>query len=63
MSIVDNLRSLSNSMLILFIASRFLIGLGLGIILAPYLKSLGLIILILGIVLAIPDTYKVIKKK
>ena len=63
MSIINNLRKLSTPMLLLFIASRAIIGLGLGLLLARYIGHLGWAILILGIILAIPDTYQVLTKK
>lgn len=63
MSTIDNLRKLSTPMLILFIASRCIFAFGLGILLARYLGNLGWVILILGILLAIPDTYQVLTKK
>lgn len=63
MSKIDNLRNLSTPMLVLFIVSRFIIGLGLGLLLASCIGNLGWLILIIGIILAIPDTYKVLSKK
>ena len=62
MSLVDKFRSLSTPMIGLHIASKAIIGLGLGVVLAQYLQGFGGWIILAGIVLSIPPIYLIFKK-
>lgn len=61
MSIVDNLRKLPTPLLVLHIASKAIIGFGLGIMFARQLSNLGGWIILLGIILSIPPVYKIFR--
>ena len=60
MSLPDGVRKLETPMLVLFVFSKFLIGLGLGVLLATYLLDWGWWLLLAGILLSIPPAIKII---
>jgi len=53
MNIVERVKSLSNGMLVLHIFSKFLIGIGLGVVLAPYVPFCGCWLIGAGVVLSL----------
>ncbi len=63
MGLVDNFRKLPTAMIILHIASKAIIGFGLGILLASYLRGFGGWIILLGIALSILPIYKILTGK
>ena len=62
MAPIDKVRKFSNPMLILFVASKAVIGVGIGLILAQYIARFGLWILLIGIALSIPGWLEALKK-
>ena len=62
MSIADGIRKLPTPLLVLLVASKLVVGLGLGVLLAGVLAGCGLWILILGIVLSIIPAVAVLRR-
>ena len=63
MSIVDTVKKLPNPVLVLFIASKFFIGLGVGVLLAGHLYGGALWIILIGILMSVPGAYIIWFKK
>jgi len=63
MSIVDTVKKLPNPVLVLFIASKFFIGLGFGVLFACHLGASALWIIIIGILMSVPGAYIIWFKK
>lgn len=62
MSIVDKAKSLQNPMFILFVSSKVIVGIGIGVLISCFAKGFGLWILLLGIILSIPPCTKIFCK-
>jgi len=62
MAPIDKVKKFSNPMFILFVASKVIIGAGIGLILAQYIARFGLWVLIVGIVLSLPGWVGAFKK-
>jgi hypothetical protein len=63
----EKFRKLPTRLLMLHVTSKFLFGVGLGALLASYLKGLdwqicGWSLIILSLIIAIPSTYRILKK-
>ncbi|MBL7073430.1 MAG: hypothetical protein ISS33_06655 [Candidatus Omnitrophica bacterium] len=57
MSIVDTVKSLPNGVLALFIASKFVIGLGVGALLSGWFCGKEGWIILIGILMSVPGAY------
>jgi len=57
MSIVDTVKSLPNPILVLFIASKFVIGLGVGALLSGWFFGKEGWMILIGIVMTVPGAY------
>jgi len=62
MSLIDKAKALPNPMFILFVVSKIIVGIGLGVLLAGLLKGLGAWILLLGIILSAIALAQILKK-
>lgn len=62
MGIIDKVKLLPNPMFILFVSSKIVVGIGIGILISGLAEGAGLWILILGIMLSIPPAIKVFGK-
>ena len=51
-NIIEGVKKLSSPVFIVFVASKILVGIGLGVLLVNYLASYGLLLLIVGVVLS-----------
>jgi len=60
MSIIDNVRKLPAPFLVMHIASKAILGFGLGIVLAKQLSDFGGWLIALGLLLSIAPGYKII---
>ena len=62
----EKFKKLPRPLLTAHIFCKFLFGVGLGILLASYLeyewKLLGWLLIILSLIIAIPSTYRILKK-
>lgn len=58
----QRVRDLKDSELAALAAGKFIVGLGLGALLAAYLQKYALYIIAAGIVLHLPACYKILKK-
>ncbi|MBU0683547.1 MAG: hypothetical protein ABIH85_07630 [Candidatus Omnitrophota bacterium] len=63
MSIVDKVKELPKVVLVLFIASKFIIGLGLGALLVASLQGIEWWLILIGIAMSIPGAYIIWLKK
>ncbi|MFH1395749.1 MAG: hypothetical protein ABIH09_06305 [Candidatus Omnitrophota bacterium] len=63
MSIVDKVKSLPNVVLVLFIASKFVIGLGLGALLVSSLEGIEWWLILIGVAMSVPGAYIIWFKK
>jgi len=63
MSVVDRFRKLPTPMIVLHIASKAIIGIGLGAALAEWLGAYGWWIVVLGVALSIPPIYIIYKSE
>ena len=61
MSHVDKFRKLPTPMIILHIASKVIIGIGLGAALAKWIGPYGWWLIVIGMVLSIPPIYLILK--
>ena len=61
MSLIDGAKKLSNFDFVLFVASKLVVGLGLGILLAGVLAGWGWWLLIIGVVVSVIEANKIIK--
>ena len=64
---IEKLKKLPKSLLVAHIASKFIFGVGLGALLAGYLREYnwrlyGWLLIILSLIVAIPSTYSIFKK-
>ena len=53
MSVIDKMKGLSPPMFVLFVSSKFVVGVGIGVLLARYLTGFGGWILLVGVALSI----------
>ena len=60
MSLSDGVRKLPTPMLIVFVASKFILGIGIGVVLAQYLAPAGWWFIIIGFVLSLIAMLKII---
>jgi hypothetical protein len=63
MSLIDGAKKLSNFDFILFVVSKLILGIGLGILLAESLSGWGWWLVIIGIVISATEASKIIKNK
>ncbi len=63
MSLIDGAKKLSPADFILFVASKLVLGVGLGILLANVLSGWGWPLLIIGIIVSAVEANKIIKNK
>jgi ABC-type spermidine/putrescine transport system permease subunit II len=61
MGLADNFRKMSTSMIVLHVASKVIIGIGLGALLAEWIAPVAWWLVIAGIVLSIPPIYLILK--
>ena len=61
MSMVDKFRKLPTAMIILHIASKAIIALGLGALLAQWIGGFAWWLIIAGVVLSVPPVYMIFK--
>lgn len=62
MSLIDKAKTLPDPMFILFVISKVVVGMGLGVLLAGLLQGLGVWILLLGIILSAIALGQIMKK-
>jgi len=62
MGVIDKVKALPTPMFILFVSSKVIGGIGIGVLLGQALHGLGWWILILGVILSIPPAIKVFGK-
>ena len=62
MSLIDKVRGLPTPILVLFIASKLIIGVGLGVLLASCIAGLGWWIVIVGVLMSVPGALKIFSK-
>ena len=62
MKVLDKVKSLPDPMFILFVSSKVIAGIGIGILISDFAKGLGLWIILLGIILSVPPAIKVFGK-
>jgi len=62
MSMINKVKSLPNPMFVLFVSSKVIVGIGIGVLISCFAKGFGLWILLLGIVLSIPPVIKIFGK-
>jgi len=63
MSLIDKVRQLPTLSLVLLVAGKLVIGIGLGVLLVQYLIGYGWWLIILGIAISLPGAYKVLLGK
>ncbi len=63
MSILDKVKSLPNPMFVLFVSSKVIAGIGIGVLVSSCVKGFGWWILLLGIALSILPAIKVFSKE
>ena len=61
MSLPDGVGKLSTPVLVLFVVSKIIVGIGIGILLANWLPGAGWWLVLLGVVLSIPPGIKVLR--
>jgi len=61
MSLIDKVKQLPASLLVLLVAGKLFIGIGLGVLLITYLVGYGWWFVVLGIVISIPGVYRILK--
>ena len=62
MSILDKVKALPNPMFVLFVSSKVIAGIGIGVLISSCAKGFGLWIFLLGVFLSIPPVMKIFKK-
>ncbi len=62
MGILNKVKALPNPMFVLFVSSKVIAGIGIGVLISSCARGFGLWILLLGIVLSIPPVIKIFKK-
>jgi len=62
MSMINKVKSLPNPMFVLFVSSKVIAGIGIGVLISCFAKGFGIWILLLGIVLSIPPVIKIFGK-
>jgi len=62
MSILNKVKSLPNPMFVLFVSSKVIAGIGIGVLISEFAQGFGLWILLLGIILSIPPAMKIFGK-
>lgn len=63
MSLVDKVKDLPNPILVLFIASKLVIGIGIGALLASCLAGLGWWFVIIGVLMSVSGGIKILSSK
>ena len=58
---IKRFRELPTPILILNVSARFVIGVGLGVLLGKYLSGFGWWIILLGVVMAAPGACKILR--
>jgi len=62
MSMINKVKSLPNPMFVLFVSSKVIVGIGIGVLISCFAKGFGIWILLLGIILSIPPVIKIFGK-
>ncbi len=62
MSILNKVKSLPNPMFVLFVSSKVIAGIGIGVLVSGLVQGFGLWILLLGILLSVPPAIKIFGK-
>ncbi len=62
MSLIEKAKALPERMFILFVVSKIIVGIGLGVLFAGALQGFGIWILLLGIILSAIALGKILKK-
>jgi len=60
MSLIDKVKQLPASLLVLLVLGKLIIGVGIGVLLITYLVGYGWWFVILGVVISLPGAYKVL---